>query len=140
MKYTSTFSHDGGYPAMDSCTYNNAPFNTADDPSPIEKEITICQSLSKDVTVRTSDYIPGEYLGNDEDGYPIEEANDFSETDWKEVLSDNYKMTPLEIIGASKKALTELLEEVKVTSLKEKWYRQIIDNCDDWIDDDTYIG
>jgi len=115
----------------------NAPYNQVENPEE-EFNVTIVETLSKDVTIVTTNYnLEADY---DEEGYC--KSCDTSDTDWK----DEYKKqgcTAIETIIAVKTYLEEVrLEDLKDLSLcreltisekKElKVVKDLIEQCKGW--------
>lgn len=115
----------------------DAPWNQ-NDPEEKEFKVTVSQTLSKNTTVTTSDYIPGGYFPETEwdiDGYhtvTCHEPDDTSDTDWKKAYNNEH-YTPLGLIQEFK----EMLE--KNTPIPETRRKHLIDECMNWIEDDLEI-
>lgn len=105
----------------------NAPYNQHENPEE-EFEVTISQTLSKTVTVFTSNY--NLEVDCDEEG--CYRNCDTSDTPWKEVYEEDYH-TPLQLIGFLKRLL-EGNEHIS-DSLK----KQLIEECEGWCEDDYEI-
>jgi hypothetical protein len=102
----------------------NAPYNQVENPEE-EFEVTISQTLSKTVTVFTSNYnLEVDY---DEDG--CYRNCDTSDTNWQEVYEEDYH-TPLQLIGFLKRLLEG--NEPISDSLK----KQLIKECENWCEDE----
>lgn len=109
-----------------------APWNEVSVPEK-EFEVTVSQTLSKNVTVYTDDYIPeGDY----ETGRIYA---DTSETDWKEV----YKNQHLTILGLLKILHQYLIDDLKMASLnnspRKRSLEFTLEECKDWIVDDYEV-
>jgi hypothetical protein len=102
----------------------NAPYNQVENPEE-EFEVTISQTLSKTVTVFTSNY----NLEVDCDEGGCYRNCDTSDTDWKEVYAEDYH-TPLQLIGFLKRLLKG--DEPISDSLK----KHLIEECDNWCEDE----
>lgn len=102
----------------------DAPWNQVENPEE-EFEVTISQTLSKTVTVYTSNY--NLEVDCDEEG--CYRNCDTSDTDWKEVYEEDHH-TPLQLIGFLKRLLEG--NEPISDSLK----KQLIEECDDWCEDE----
>ena len=102
----------------------DAPWNQVENPEE-EFKVTVSQTLSKTVTVLTSNYNLEEDC--DEDGYC--RNCDTSDTDWKEVYEEDYH-TPLQLIGFLKRLLEG--NEPISDSLK----KHLIEECDNWCEDE----
>lgn len=112
----------------------NAPWNQPDVPEK-EFDVLISQTLSKDTTVSTSDYVPIKTIEPENGVY--ENYADTENTDWKQAYKDS-AYTPLEIIAVTKKIAEEL---VKNTSKRFAgiWLPDLIKNCEGWIEDDLEV-
>lgn len=123
---------ESDYYPMGSYNDPSAPWNEVELPEE-EFDVTISQTLSRDVVVSTNDYI--EY---GEDTVP-----DISETDWDKVYKDNSLHTPLELIGLLKEYVTkdieqtEALEENFSRNMRLRKLQSLLKECDDWNDDET---
>lgn len=120
----------GNYPYMSSSQWNSAPFN---DPIIPEQEfdVTVSQTLSKDTTVWTNDYI----LEDDGEGY---RSYDTSETRWTEVYRET-KLTPLDIINACK-TLAQHLLQLGTTYIGPLHMDALIEECEGWVEDDYEVN
>lgn len=127
-------------PGVSDSTWN-APWN---EPYVPEKdfEVTCSQSLSRTVTVTTSNYVPGasgvdyEY---DVDG-PVavgwQDDDDTSDTNWNKEYEDCGYKTPLGLIQVLKEVLQTNLENGIVYKTPGTTKR-LIEECDGWSDDET---
>ena len=102
----------------------NAPYNQVENPEK-EFDVTISQTLSKTVTIVTTNY--NYYEDADEDGSYV--GYDTSDTNWNKEYSESYH-TPLELIGILKKVL-------QGEELSQRLKNKLINECDDWCDDET---
>jgi hypothetical protein len=125
---------DGNYPPMTKSQWDSAPFN--EKPIP-EKEFEVCitQTLSKTVKVSTNKYLLDE--GVDDDGHRYSDV-DTSDTNWKEVYKDNH-YTPLELIERFRDFLKFTLDDPHGVDLSPKQKERLIEECNDWIEDETEI-
>ena len=132
MSYNESLSANSNYPPMSQSDWDNAPWN---EPVIPEKDfdLTISQSLSKDVTVSTDDYTP-EY--DDEDGHIYANTDN---TEWNKVYSEEH-LTPLEIIQECKRlaefcigAGWQSISNAKVS------IKRLIEECEGWENDETEI-
>lgn len=106
----------------------NAPWNEISVPEK-EFEVTISQTLSKNVIVYTDNYIPDvDY----ETGYVYA---DTSETDWKEVCKEQHYTIP-ELLEHLQVFAEKELENVSPNSGKGRELQNIIDACENWVVDD----
>ena len=121
---------EADYYAPGSYNDPNAPWNEVEVP---EREFDVCvsQSLSKSTSIYTQDYQP-EY--DEEDGHTYA---DTSQTDWKKAYND-VAMTPLDIIQSAEKIAKALLEEGK-TRFAGIYLKSLVEECQDWNDDETEI-
>lgn len=122
----------------------SAPWN---EPIIPEKEfdITCCQTLSKTVSVLTSNYIPGacgaECEPDGEGGYctiSYQEPDDTSETDWEEEYHNNDYHTPEQLLLLFKQCLEENLSQ-GVVFKSPKYTEHLIEECSGWCNDETEI-
>ena len=120
----------GNYPYMSSSQWNSAPFNQHEYPDE-EFDVTISQTLSKDTTVWTNDYI----LEDDGEGY---RSYDTSETRWTEVYRKT-KLTPLDIINACK-TLAQHLLQLGTTYIGPLHMDALIEECEGWVEDDYEVN
>lgn len=102
----------------------DAPWNQVENPEK-EFDVTISQTLSKTVTIVTTNY--NYYEDVDEDGSYVN--YDTSDTNWNKEYSESYH-TPLELIGILKKVL-------QGEELSQRLKNRLIEECDDWCDDET---
>ena len=118
-----------------------APYNQDDVPEK-EFDVTCCQTLSKTVTVLTSSYIPGasgvDYEYDPEGSVAVgwQDPDDTSDTNWADEYHDNDHYTPLQLIELFKKHLENELNRMAEVK-NEKWIKHLIEECSDWIEDDT---
>lgn len=137
MSYNESLNGNSNYPPMSQSEWDNAPWNQSD-PEEKEFEVTVSQTLSKSITVTTSDYIPGGYFPETEwdiDGYhtiTCHEPDDTSDTDWRSAYNNEH-YTPLGLIQEFK----EMLE--KNTPIPETRRKHLIDECMNWIEDDLEV-
>ena len=121
----------------------NAPWNQ-NDPKEKEFEVTISQTLSKNTTVTTSDYIPGGHFPETEwdiDGYhtiTCYEPDDTSDTDWKEAYKDEH-LTPLQLISEFKDFLTKHLPDPLIDVKGFRRFKYLIGECEGWTEDETEV-
>ena len=120
----------------------SAPYNQSD-PDDKEFDVTCSQSLSKTVTVVTNNYIPGasgvDYEPDGEGGCSAvgwHDPDDTSDTNWADEYHDNDHYTPLQLIELFKKHLENELNRMAEVK-NEKWIKHLIEECSDWIEDDT---
>lgn len=118
----------------------NAPYNQRDLDEK-EFDVTISQTLSKNTTVFTNDYIPGYQYQESEwdgDGYcavTYQEPDDTSDTDWKEAYKFNHD-TPLHLIYLFKRILEG---DIKLDEMQESRKKYLIQECSDWVEDDFEV-
>ena len=129
----------------------NAPYNQAEIPEK-DFDVTISQTLSKDTTVTTNDYIPGEsgvdYEPDGEGGYCAcgwQDDDDTSDTNWSNEYEANGYHTPLQLIQMLKdylqKDLEKWQEEDKKTSnsgpaFHVRRLQHLIEECDGFDEDE----
>lgn len=94
-------------------------------------DVFISQTLSKNTKIYTNDYTQSN--DNEENTLSI----DTSDTNWREAYLDN-ALTPLQLISLCKKMAKKLLEEGEI-SIGRNSLKDIIDNCEDWIEDDLEV-
>ena len=99
-------------------------------PKPISFNITVIQSLSKDVCVKTDSY----ELEDDLDGDLTISTKD---TDWKEIYEDNYFTIPELLKKLEKEAKRRLMNHTNPK--KVAYYQKIIDSCQNWCVDDYEV-
>ena len=129
------------YPPGLSDSTPGAPWN---EPVVPEKEfdVTCCQTLSKTVSVLTSNYIPGasgvdyEYDPDGSVAIGWHDPDDTSDTNWADEYHDNDYHTPLQLIELFKKYLENELNRMGEVK-NEKWIRHLIEECSDWTEDET---
>ena len=109
----------------------SAPYNQVNIPDR-DFDITISQSLSKDITVCTNRYNP-EY--DDEDGRTYFNTED---TDWTEVFKENGYHTPLQLIQLLGEVLQKDLEH-GIVYQNPRVTQELINECSSWIADETEI-
>ena len=109
----------------------DAPWN---EPAVPEKdfELSVCQVLSKDVTVTTDDYNP-EY--DDETG---DVSADTSDTNWTEAYNTDH-FTPLQLIDLFKRYLEDELSHKGAVSKAPSYIKYLIAECSDWVEDELDI-
>ena len=124
---------DGNYPPG-AANDPNAPWNERETP---EKEFEVCitQTLSKTVKVTTNNYIPDG--GVDDDGHYYLDA-DTSDTNWREVYKNSH-YTPLELIERFRDFLKSTLQDPLGGTLKYAHRIMLIEECENWIEDETEI-
>lgn len=118
------------------------PWN--DSPIP-EKDfdVTCSQTLSKTVSVTTSNYIPGasgvDYEPDDEGGYYASswhDPDDTSDTNWAEEYHENDYHTPIQLLALFKQFLEENMRS-GVVFKSPKYTESLIKECEDWSEDET---
>ena len=131
-------TESGNYPA--GAEFNkDAPYNQVD-PEEREFEVTISQSLSKTVTVLTSNYVEIEdYDENKGKCLSIDTSN----TDWMEAYNESHK-TPKELIKEFENLLDMFitaLENNKEAGSKEmlKRFKYLKSECENWCIDETEV-
>ena len=89
-----------------------------------EFEVLCSQTLSKVTKVKTNDY-----LGS-------EEEPDTTDTDWNSAYNERH-YTALGLINEFKSVLQELLKKHKLSDKKASYYRELLSECDNWVEDDV---
>ena len=121
-----------------------APWNQPDIEE-MDFEVTVSQTLSRTVTVTTSDYIPGasgvEYEVDDEGhtyAIPWHDDPDTSDTDWKSAYeSADFKIQDL--IEELRGYVQDDLAKTSPNSGKGQYLKQLLAACDGWIEDDYEV-
>lgn len=133
---------EADYYAPGSYYDSSAPWNQSD-PDEKEFDVTCSQTLSKTVSVCTSNYIPGasgvDYEPDGEGGYDAvgwHDDDDTSDTDWAEEYHNNDYHTPLQLIGLLKQVLEENMQHGLVFKSPE-FTNSIIKECEGWAEDET---
>ena len=123
---------DGNYPLGADNEF--APWNEKETP---EKEFEVCitQTLSKSVKVTTNDYIPDR--GVDDGGHYYSDP-DTSDTNWRKAYKDEH-FTPFELIERFRDFLKFTLDDPHGVGLSPKQKERLIEECNDWIEDETEI-
>lgn len=143
MSYNESLNNNSNYPPMSQSEWDNAPWNQSD-PEEKEFKVTVSQTLSKNTTVTTSNYIPGGYFPETEwdiDGYhtiTCHEPDDTSDTDWKEAYNSKH-LTPLQLISEFKDFLTKHLPDPIIDVKGFQRFKYLIDECEGWIEDETEV-
>ena len=129
--------YDSGYYPPGAYNDPNAPYNQPADPDPMEFDVAVTQSLSKDTTVWSDDY----YEIPDPEGSSIETEN----VCWSKEYNAEHK-TPLELIQLFQKDLKAQLEKAEAESegTKEekshiKHLKYLIEECEGWTDDESGV-
>lgn len=111
-----------------------APWNQSD-PDEAVRDITYTCNMQRTAPVSTVNYVPGEWE-RDEDGYGYKNDDDFSDTDWLEDFTDQYR-TPAKLIALLKEIATEFAAGRTVQKRPSTW-QHIADDCDGWAMEDEY--
>lgn len=115
-----------------------APWNLSE-PEERDFEVTVSQTLSKTVTVRTNDYYD-EVIEEKNNGL-VEHNIDTSDTDWEQAYHENDYHTPEQLIGLFKRYLEAELGGKQDIPKSPSYLKHLIKECDDWCEDDIeYIG
>jgi len=128
---------ESGYYPLGAEHDPHAPWNEREIPER-EFNVVCSQTLSKNVTVITDSYIPGDKGIDYEDGIAEgwSDPDDTSNTNWAEEYHDNGYHTPLQLLELFK----QFLEENKRNGLvfkSPKFTEDIIEECKDWVEDET---
>ena len=129
--------YESGYYPAGSEHDPDAPWNEVEVP---EKDfnVTISQSLSRDITVTTNNYVSGASGVSD----------DTSNTDWAEVYKENGHLTPLQLIERFHAILKVEQENVErrqakkfspIRKMKLGLIKNLIAECEGWTNDETEI-
>ena len=119
-----------------------APWNEPEVPEQ-EFNITCVQTLSKETTVITNNYIPGasgcDYEPDGEGGFCAcgwQDPDDTSDTNWSDEYSDNDYHTPLQLIQLFGQFLKEQYSNGVV--FKSPYFTEhLIEECKGWQEDET---
>ena len=141
---------ESDYYAPGSYRDPSAPWNQIEIPEQ-KFDVTISQTLSKNTTVTTNDYIPGasgvDYEPDDEGGYCScgwHDPDDTSDTNWNEAYKKEH-YTPIDLIELFKETLKQQLESwegmdyMPYAKKEIKRIEHLIDECSSWIDDETEV-
>lgn len=118
----------------------DAPYNQSDLEAR-DFDVTVSQTLSKNTTVYTNDYIPGgiyqeaEWDGDEMCTVTCQDPDDTSETDWVEAYKNDSK-TPLELIALLKDIIEGRVDINKLTTCEKK---SIVEDCSGWVEDELII-
>lgn len=114
----------------------SAPWN---EPVIPEKEFEVCcsQTLSKNTTIITDDYIPQCDCGYEDGVGYCDQWADTSQTDWKKAYTD-VAMTPLDIIKACSTLAQHLLDN-GTSYLGPYHMKELIEECADWNEDELEV-
>jgi hypothetical protein len=146
---------ESGYYPAGSEHDPDAPWNEVEVPEK-DFDVTISQSLSRDITVTTNNYVPGasgvDYEPDDEGGYCScgwQDSDDTSDTDWAEVYKENGHLTPIQLIELFKERCELELKSLdnsdafELTPLfykkKKRELKHLIEECEGWTNDETEI-
>ena len=135
------------YPTGVSDSTPDAPWNQVDVPEK-EFEVTCSQSLSRTVSVWTSNYIPGasgvDYEPDGEGGYCAcgwQDPDDTSDTDWSKEYDECGYKTPLQLIQLFKVELEKQYNECNVATsegkIEARRLKHLIEECECWNEDET---
>lgn len=116
----------------------NAPYNQHE-PDEKEFDVTCSQTLSKTVTVFSSNYEEGvdEEWDKEEGGVYKSYWCDTSNIDWAEEYAENDYHTPLQLIALFKRYLEDMLNGTETSSKHPSFLKRLIEECDGWCDDET---
>ena len=131
-------TESGDYPT--GAEFNkDAPYNQVD-PKEREFEVTISQSLSKTVTVLTSNYVEIEDCDENMDKCL---SIDTSNTDWMEVYNESHK-TPKELIKEFENLLNAVIAALENnkeanSNILLKRCKYLKSECENWCIDETEV-
>lgn len=115
----------------------NAPYNQVDPPEH-DFEVTVSQTLSRNVTVTTQDYSYEEDV--DEDGAYVNYNTE--DTDWKEVYNNEHE-TIESLLTQFKEMLEAKIEECENFEADNKKYiahlKYLAEECEGWCVDDFEV-
>jgi len=112
-----------------------APYNQKEPPE-LEFEVTISQTFSKTVKVKTSDYVEEEDwddLGNCKCVTP-----NTQDTNWVGIYQEQH-FTLQDLLGELKSMAQEKFSQVGEHTSQGKYLKSIIEACDDWHNDETEV-
>lgn len=135
MSYNESLNPNSNYPPMSQSQWDNSPFNQVDTPEK-EFEVTCSQSLSRTATVTTNNYVHYEDEGCDDGVCYHEEWDEFPDTDWSDEYHGNGHYTPIQIIQRCEELCRYLLER-DITSYGKNSLERLLEECQDWQDDET---
>lgn len=123
------------YPAGLEDWTPNTPWNVPEIPEK-DFDITVCQCLSKTVTVTTNNYIP-EFVDRKTGEVDV---LDTSDTPWSDVYADNDYHTPNQLIALFKKYLEGELNGETTVSKAPSYLKALIKECEDWcVDEEDFL-
>lgn len=141
------------YPDGLSDNTPDAPWNDVEVPEK-EFDVTISQTLSKDTTVTTNNYIPGasgcDYEPDGEGGYCAcgwQDPDDTSNTNWGNAYREEH-YTPLDLIQLFGEKCKQELKELEELGFEDAPYyysqrkrelEHLIEECSCWTDDETEV-
>ncbi len=123
---------ESGYYAPGTEFDTRAPWNQSD-PDEAVRDIDYSCTMHRVAPVSTTDYIQGEWE-RDEDGFACRSDDDFSDTNWLEEYTDQYR-TPEQLIALLKEIATEMAAGRTVQKRASTW-QHIADDCQGWEMDD----
>ena len=113
-----------------------APWNQEETP---EKDfnVTVYQSLKKNTTVTTNNYIEERCIEPENGFYEVIENTE--NINWSDEYSDNEHYTPLQLINLFKRYLeSELGDTVRISKFPS-YLKHLVKECDNWVEEDFYI-
>ena len=113
-----------------------APWNREETPEK-DFEVTVYQSLRKNTTITTSDYIEEKCIEPENGLYEVVENTE--NTNWKEEYSENEHYTPLQLINLFKRYLEGELGGTARISKFPSYLKHLVEECDNWVEEDFYI-
>lgn len=115
----------------------SAPYNQVDVPEK-EFDVTCSQTLSKTVSVLTTNYVSGGEWCEYDDGITIggHDPDDTSDTNWADEYHANDYHTPLQLIELFKQYLENDLNRMGEVK-NERWIKHLIEECSNWTEDET---
>ncbi len=123
----------GYYPA--GAEYDpSSPWNRSN-PDERIRDVDYSCTLHLAVPVSTTEYTPGE-VETDDEGYTFQGEDDFSDTDWLEEFSSQYR-TPAQLIALLRDIASEFVAGRVPQKRKSQW-QHIADDCRGWeVDDES---
>ena len=112
----------------------SAPWNRSDTDEAV-RDIDYSCTMHRVAPVSTTDYIQGEWE-RDEDGFACRSDDDFSDTNWLEEYTEQYR-TPEQLIKLLREIASDFADGRVPKKSASQWQR-IADDCRGWEMDDEY--
>lgn len=124
------------YPLMSQSQQEAAPWNQPEIPEK-DFDVTVFQTLRKDTTVTTDDYVP-EKTAEPENG-THEVFNNTEDTNWEYAYENDEHYTPLQLIQLFKRYLESELHHTKDVSRFPSFLSQLIEECEGWTEEEFEV-